>query len=445
MTQQATASPEYYAELRENLVRYFDEEELRTLSFDIGVDYEELQGAGKRAKARELITYLIRCGCIHNLIRRCSQLRPNIAWGQTIPESGSTTQFTAPVGNLCEHIKNAPPIQKGLTNWKFLEEILVRAVVMGGVAAMAYYRQPLPQLLELVQEGKEKNPSTQADLLATARILETVNSALSSAISSTKLDCKLSYLGEETKFITWFQEHVRKDIPEQVLPIEAFFSPYCEHGRLRVLVDGIDGTGSFVRGIPLFCSAAAILVEDEPRVSAVYDPIHHIVYSALLLGPHGKAEEETEAWAWEISTGNRTNLVELARSTEKEPEKQLKREAVGIHLTRTNAQKLEEFLQPTTKHSRSTLESLARASGAIYAVNSGTLAMAEVATGALAGFVNNTTNLWDIAAGEVLVRACRGKVTTFEGASIKYSDNYQPSIVAANKCFHSKILDVLNE
>lgn len=43
--------------LRRALVNYFDMEELRTLCFDLGVDFDELKGSGKGAKARELVAF----------------------------------------------------------------------------------------------------------------------------------------------------------------------------------------------------------------------------------------------------------------------------------------------------------------------------------------------------------------------------------------------------
>jgi Effector-associated domain 7 len=38
----------------------FNDSELRTLCFNLGVDYDVLQGSGKSDKARELIIYLDR-------------------------------------------------------------------------------------------------------------------------------------------------------------------------------------------------------------------------------------------------------------------------------------------------------------------------------------------------------------------------------------------------
>jgi hypothetical protein len=78
--------------------------------------------------------------------------------------------------------------------------------------------------------------------------------------------------------------------------------------------------------------------------------------------------------------------------------------------------KLREFVG--SDHGESMLERLTASVGTIYAMNGGVFAMAQVARGVLGGFVNNITNL---AAGEVLVRACSGEVTDFDGHLTDYT------------------------
>ena len=46
------------SELRQRLVEHFTEGELRTLCFDLGIDYDALPAFGKADKARELVAYL---------------------------------------------------------------------------------------------------------------------------------------------------------------------------------------------------------------------------------------------------------------------------------------------------------------------------------------------------------------------------------------------------
>lgn len=66
--------------LRQNLTDAFNEGELRTLCFDLQVDYESLPGQGKADKARELVSYLDRRGLVPELVAKCRELRPSILW-----------------------------------------------------------------------------------------------------------------------------------------------------------------------------------------------------------------------------------------------------------------------------------------------------------------------------------------------------------------------------
>jgi hypothetical protein len=63
------------------LTEHFDEEEFRTLCFDLSVDYDTLRGEGKAAKARELVAYLDRYDRIDDLVAMGSQMRAHLAWG----------------------------------------------------------------------------------------------------------------------------------------------------------------------------------------------------------------------------------------------------------------------------------------------------------------------------------------------------------------------------
>jgi Effector-associated domain 7/TIR domain len=72
---------EILTKLRQNLVDSFSDTELRDLCFDLGIDYEDLPGQGKAAKARELVAYCERRGLTTELIKKCSELRPHVSWG----------------------------------------------------------------------------------------------------------------------------------------------------------------------------------------------------------------------------------------------------------------------------------------------------------------------------------------------------------------------------
>jgi len=78
-------------ELHNALDKYFNEEELRTLCFELGVDYADLPGIGQSAKARELITYAERHSGITELIERIVELRPNAYWRDKLMKAGAYT------------------------------------------------------------------------------------------------------------------------------------------------------------------------------------------------------------------------------------------------------------------------------------------------------------------------------------------------------------------
>lgn len=65
------------SQLHRRLCQLFDEGELRTICFDLDVDYESLPGRGKANKARELIRYLRRRSRVSELEDKVKQLRPN--------------------------------------------------------------------------------------------------------------------------------------------------------------------------------------------------------------------------------------------------------------------------------------------------------------------------------------------------------------------------------
>jgi hypothetical protein len=82
---------EQLATLRRLLVDHFDEEELETLCFDLGVDYDSLPAEGKANKARELVAFLERRDRIPELIAKLKVERPVTAevltWDHLLPPS----------------------------------------------------------------------------------------------------------------------------------------------------------------------------------------------------------------------------------------------------------------------------------------------------------------------------------------------------------------------
>jgi hypothetical protein len=74
----ATQSPA--AVLRDLIVTYFNEDEVRGLAFDLGIDYETLSGTSKIGRSGGLVQQAARNGKIVDLVELCRKNRPEADW-----------------------------------------------------------------------------------------------------------------------------------------------------------------------------------------------------------------------------------------------------------------------------------------------------------------------------------------------------------------------------
>lgn len=66
--------------LLETLSDHFSLEELKTLSFRLAVDYDQVGASSKEQFTRELILYCERRGLLADLLRECRAMRPQLDW-----------------------------------------------------------------------------------------------------------------------------------------------------------------------------------------------------------------------------------------------------------------------------------------------------------------------------------------------------------------------------
>jgi hypothetical protein len=78
--EQEPLKPSDRTRLRQLLSTYFDEGELRTLCFDLDIEYDDLPGVGRSNKVRELVGYLERHSRIYDLLEVGKRLRPDVLW-----------------------------------------------------------------------------------------------------------------------------------------------------------------------------------------------------------------------------------------------------------------------------------------------------------------------------------------------------------------------------
>lgn len=356
--------------------------------------------------------------------------------------------FTSILNKLAdENAANAPTfinnslysrIDERQENWEVLERIAIDCAISGGTTAMAFYRDAWRTQADL--SGDKRNPSTIADLEATMAMIYSLDTKLPGF--ARKLKANLTYFGEETAYGLAHEDEnsFSLELKNRIKSDANFFNN--KQNTIKVIFDAIDGTSSFTRGIPLFCSCLAVLVDNIPRVSAIYDPVHHVVYSAVLKGSNLEPASRSTASLWHVGIGVREDLK--VKSEEK-GKQNLASEPLGVHFTRSSANRnlLNEFVG-LGQH-KNTFQQLATTAKGIYALNSGVLAMTEVARGALGGFINIVTNLWDVAPGDVLIKAIGGKVTDYKNQEVDYSKAGKTSVVAAKTPgIHQEIFAAIN-
>jgi hypothetical protein len=95
-TQQA-----YLNSLLNQLIAKFDLEELRTLCFELSIDFDSLRGEGKAAKARELVLNVLRTHRLSDLVESARGLSPGVGW-PTVPPGFE--ELAAPFDSYLEEI-----------------------------------------------------------------------------------------------------------------------------------------------------------------------------------------------------------------------------------------------------------------------------------------------------------------------------------------------------
>ena len=74
-------------DLRDAIVQHFSEEEVKTLCFDLDIDYESISGEGKAGKIRELLHVLRRSDRVPELFSALSRIQSGAEWIEDLKES----------------------------------------------------------------------------------------------------------------------------------------------------------------------------------------------------------------------------------------------------------------------------------------------------------------------------------------------------------------------
>jgi myo-inositol-1(or 4)-monophosphatase len=178
------------------------------------------------------------------------------------------------------------------------------------------------------------------------------------------------------------------------------------------VVDPLDGTTNFAHGFPVFSVSLALLVDGEPVLGAICDPLRDDLYWA---------QRGQGAWR---------NGQRLRVSTTADLGSSLLATGFAYDRATNPDNNLAEFsyFMPRTRGVR-------RAGSAV-------LDMAWLASGWLDGYWERGTQVWDAAAGALLVREAGGLVTTYGGRPWQVSDR---NVLASNgvESMHAALRDGL--
>jgi myo-inositol-1(or 4)-monophosphatase len=183
-------------------------------------------------------------------------------------------------------------------------------------------------------------------------------------------------------------EHMVRHAVSEAFPSDGFLGEETggaptSAGRLWI-VDPIDGTANFARGIPHFCISLGLLQDGIPVLGAIYDPMH----DELFLAAKGEGA---------YLNGERIKVSNVDSLS-------LACVEVGWNNRRTP----EDFVDLAGK--------VVRAGAAFRRAGSGALGLAYVAAGRSDAYVELHINAWDVAAGLLLVTEAGGRVNDFWAA-----------------------------
>jgi myo-inositol-1(or 4)-monophosphatase len=147
------------------------------------------------------------------------------------------------------------------------------------------------------------------------------------------------------------------------------------------VLDPIDGTANFARGLPLWCVSVGLIVDMRCVAGAIYNPV----------------ADELHAGSVDMPASCNGKPIHVSSVTD--PHKA--RAGLGFSYRRSpalHAQAVGRLLEAGCEYSR---------------LGSGTLGMAYVADGRFEAFFEPHINVWDVAAGIAIVRAAGGWTNDF--------------------------------
>lgn len=178
---------------------------------------------------------------------------------------------------------------------------------------------------------------------------------------------------------------IRKSYPDHTIVGEEDGENRGENKDYVWIVDPLDGTNNFVRGIPHFAVSIAVQYKGKIEVAVVYDPVREELFSAVR-GQGAKVND----FRMRV-----TNALDLSNTI------------IGTGFPFKARQHTESYMN--------ILAELFPQCADLRRAGSAALDLAYVGAGRLDGFFEIGLKPWDIAAGDLICREAGGTVTDFIG------------------------------
>jgi len=185
----------------------------------------------------------------------------------------------------------------------------------------------------------------------------------------------------------------------------------AQDSEYKWIIDPIDGTINFSKGIPICCVSIAVEKNGQMILGAVYSPF----LNEFFFAERGQGATLNDK---KIQVSNQTQVIKSCLVT-------------GFPYTYLDMENgpLQVF------------ERLIRKGVPVRRLGSAALDLCWVAAGRFDGFYEHKLQAWDSAAGFLIVEEAGGKVTDFEN---EYYSPYQPHLVATNGVIHDELIEVIN-
>lgn len=227
----------------------------------------------------------------------------------------------------------------------------------------------------------------------------------------------------EEKELNSLVSYVDKTAEEKLVPVLADLIPGCSFiteegtveqagaGDYQWVIDPLDGTTNFLHQIPYFAVSVALRQGDE----VVFGVVYNIMQDECFHAQRGKGAFMNDR---KISVSKTDRLDRAILAT-------------GFpYSNEENTDPLIECVRYWIKNARG-----------IRRLGAAALDLCFVACGRLDFYYETTINIWDIAAGVIIVEEAGGRITDFYGGD-DYFD--KKMVIGSNGQFHDEIKSVIN-